>query len=325
VSQTTSIEWTDVTWNPTHGCSKQSPGCAHCYAESKSRRYNQTPAPWTPANAHRNVLLKPHKLDEPLRDTKAYRGLGAAARAAGKTDGMLVFVNSMSDLFHPEIPDSYIDRVFATMAVASRHTFQILTKQPVRMREYFAARPLPGTMYRPLASSTYFRVGGLAKHLANDRKLDLEEHWDGTWPLPNVWLGVSIENRRYVNRADYLRETPAAVRFISAEPLLGPLVHDAQDDDVETEDGSGWYWADGYEGDALDVDEIDWVIVGGESGPGHRRMWPCWVRDLRDYCTAGGHTAFFFKQWGGARPDSNGRELDGREWSEFPQPAGVPV
>jgi protein gp37 len=160
----------------------------------------------------------------------------------------------MSDLFHENIPLEFIREVFATMATAHWHTFQVLTKR-----------------HRRLA--------------------DLADELD--WPK-NVWMGVSIENRRFVERADALRQVPAAVRFISAEPLLGPL-------------------------EGLDLVGIDWLIAGGESGPRHRPVHPEWIRQLRDGCHAS-DVAFFFKQWGGARPKSNGRELDGRHWDGFPQP-----
>jgi protein gp37 len=161
----------------------------------------------------------------------------------------------MSDLFHEDIPLSFVESVFATMQAAHWHTFQILTKRHERLAE-------------------------LAGHFR--------------WP-PNVWMGVTIENRRFVHRADALRQVPAAVRFISAEPLLGPL-------------------------DELRLDGIDWLIAGGESGPRHRRIDVAWVRALRDDCNASG-VAFFFKQWGGHRPKSNGRELDGRHWDEYPDPS----
>jgi protein gp37 len=166
----------------------------------------------------------------------------------------MIFVNSMSDLFHERIPDEFIAQVFDAMRKASWHTFQILTKRHERMVE----------------------VG---------RNLD--------WP-PNVWMGVSIENRRFVHRTDFLRKTPAAVRFVSAEPLLGPLEH-------------------------LDLAEIDWLIAGGESGPGHRPVREEWLLDLRDQCLDEG-VAFFFKQWGGRTPKVGGRELDGRTWNEMPKP-----
>jgi protein gp37 len=242
VSDKSAIEWTDATWNPVTGCSKVSPGCANCYAETLSLRFGHSKLPWTPANAAENVVLHPERLRLPL----TWR------------DGRMVFVNSMSDLFHELVPASYIDQVFAVMSLADRHTFQVLTKRPERMRDYC-------------------RAG--ADHFAFA-------------PFSNVWLGTSIENDRWVGRADALRDTPAAVRFLSCEPLLGPLP-------------------------SLDLTGIDWVIVGGESGNGHRPMDPDWVRDIRDRCVAAG-VAFFFKQWGGRTPKAGGRELDGRTWDQMP-------
>lgn len=235
------IEWTDATRNPVTGCSKVSPGCAHCYAETLSLRFGWTPERWTPANAAVNVRLRPERLGQP----RTWR------------QPRMVFVNSMSDLFHERVPFEYIDRVFAVMVETPRHTYQILTKRPDRMQKY---------------ARRFARAHG------------------GT--LANVWLGVSIENNRWVERADLLRMSPAAVRFISAEPLLGPL-------------------------DRLDLSGIDWIIVGGESGPHHRRMDAAWVRDLRDRAREAG-VAFFFKQWGGRTPKAGGRILDGRTWDELP-------
>jgi protein gp37 len=281
MSQATSIEWTDRTWNPTHGCSKVSPGCAHCYAEALSLRYRQTLAPWTPANAEANVLLKPHKLREPLSTGKDWRGVGPAAAAAGKTDGMLVFVNSMSDLFHERVPFKYVDRVFETMAAAERHTFQVLTKRPDRMLAYF-------------------------EYVADYMGLALAD----LIPWPNVWLGVSVENRRYVDRLDELRRTPAAIRFVSAEPLLGPLVPN----EWSFPDGhpdAPWRpeWGDDYHGPGINLAGIDWLIVGGESGPDHRLCDVAWIRQLRDECLSlapfpplEDRPALFVKQLGGARP-----------------------
>jgi protein gp37 len=259
VSQRTTIEWTDVTWNPTHGCSRVSTGCKNCYAEALSLRYGQTKAPWTARNAAENVLLKPHKLREPL------------SKAGPWKQPCMVFVNSMSDLFHEQIPDEYIDRVFEVMAQAEQHTFQVLTKRPERMRDYVRSRD------------------GLRED-----------------PLPNVWLGTSIENRKWVGRADVLAQVPAAVRFISAEPLLGPLIADSMTCSTE-EPGLSWTWPDAYTGPGLRFYGEDgrlsfhWLIVGGESGPGHRRFDVEWARDLRDVCQHEG-VAFFVKQLGGARP-----------------------
>jgi protein gp37 len=288
MSQATAIEWTDVSWNPVHGCSKVSPGCAHCYAETLSLRYGQTAKPWTPANAAENVTLKPHKLREPLSKRKPY------------DRPCRVFVNSMSDLFHEQVPDEYIGRVFGVMASAPQHTFQVLTKRPERMRDVIRASSWEW--------SSEFADGWR----------DTAPSAAAGWPLPNVWLGTSIENRRFVGRADLLRETPAAVRFISAEPLIGPLVARFEPDGELGE----WVWPDGTVHDGndmpgLNLDGIDWLIVGGESGPGHRPMREEWARDLRDTAQAAG-TAFFLKQWGGARPGGEAL-LDGREWREFPK------
>jgi protein gp37 len=290
MAQTTKIEWTDVSWNPVHGCSKVSPGCAHCYAETLSLRHGHTTRPWTPANAAENVMLKPHKLREPLSKAKPW------------DKPCMVFVNSMSDLFHELIPDDYIAEVFDIMRLAPQHTFQVLTKRPERMREM---------------------IEWMSDPLSTDIAEDL--------PLPNVWLGVSIENRRFVGRADVLRETPAAVRFISAEPLLGPLIPDGPVELIDTAPTYGRLsWADGMTTDenlGLDLDEIDWLIIGGESGPGHRPMRLEWARDLRDACGNvhdEGATAVFVKQLGGARPGTKLEDLpEDLRVREFPTPAAA--
>jgi len=242
VSDKSPIEWTDSTWNPVTGCSKVSPGCANCYAETLSLRFGWSAKPWTPANAAENVILHPERLLLPTRWRQPRR----------------VFVNSMSDLFHELVPDPYIRQVFDVMAQCPRHEFQVLSKRPERMRE-------------------------------------LHRLWtDRHGILPNVWLGTSIENDRWVGRANDLRATPAAVRFISAEPLLGPLP-------------------------SLDLTGVDWLIVGGESGIRHRPIEADWVRDLRDRAVDAS-VAFFFKQWGGRTPKTHGRELDGRTWDQYPAP-----
>jgi protein gp37 len=283
MSQVTTIEWTDVSWNPVHGCSKVSTGCKHCYAETLSLRYGQTTAPWSMRNAEQNVTLKPHKLREPL------------SKAGPWKNPCRVFVNSMSDLFHEQIPDEYIAQVFGVMARAKRHTFQVLTKRPERMRDLLADDAFHGAVADRILMAD--QPWGLA---------DWEDH--GT--LPNVWLGVSIENRKWVSRADVLRQTPAAVRFISAEPLLGPLFYDRG---CTPNCGCGNWdgelrWDDGHAGPQLDLTGIDWLIVGGESGPGHRPFEADWARDLRAECGATG-TAFFVKQLGGARPGTKLEDL----------------
>lgn len=231
----TGIEWTEATWNPVTGCSQVSPGCAHCYAKTFAERWRGIPG--HPYEQGFDLRLWPDRLDQPLRWRKP------------KT----IFVNSMSDLFHEEIPIEYIQRVFSVMAEAKQHTFQVLTKRHERLADLAVELP---------------------------------------WP-ENVWMGVSIENRRWSIRADYLRRVPAAVRFISAEPLLGKL-------------------------DNLDLEGIDWLIAGGESGPGYRPVNVMWVRSIRDRCVAA-DVPFFFKQWGGVRSKSGGRELDGEIWGEMPR------
>jgi protein gp37 len=248
VSDKSRIEWTEATWNPVTGCSKVSPGCAHCYAETLSHRFGTTSKPWTPANAPENVVMHEDRLDQPLRWRRP----------------RVIFVNSVSDLFHERVPASFVRRVFDVMEGTDRHTFQVLTKRPERAR-------------------------ALAKMLP--------------WP-ENVWLGVSIENSRFTWRADVLREVPAAIRFISAEPLLGSLL-DA-----------------GRRGSPLDLAGIDWLIAGGESGPGYRPIHVKWVRELREACIHAG-IAFFFKQWGGRTPKSGGRELDGETFDEMPKRAAI--
>lgn len=240
MADATSIEWTEATWNPITGCSKVSPGCAHCYAERLSLRFGTTKLPWLPAHEGQNVRLHPERLDQPRRWRRP----------------RMIFVNSMSDLFHERVPLSFVQQVFKVMVDCDRHVFQILTKRHERLVEL--APELP-------------------------------------WPH-NVWMGVSIENRRWVERADALRAVPAAVRFISAEPLLGPL-------------------------EGLDLEGIHWLIAGGESGPGYRPVHLEWLRQLRDDC-AEADVPFFFKQWGGIRPKTGGRALDGLEYSEMPATAG---
>lgn len=230
------IEWTEATWNPVTGCDQVSPGCAHCYAKTFAERWRGVPG--HPYEQGFDLRIWPDRLTQP----------GSWKRPR------MIFVNSMSDLFHERIPKRYIAQVFEVMEGNPRHTFQVLTKRHERLVE-----------------------------------LAPELRWPG-----NVWMGVSIENRRFVHRADYLRKVPAAVRFISAEPLLGPL-------------------------EGLSLRGIDWLIAGGESGPGHRRLDPRWVTDLRDRCSTA-NVAFFFKQWGGQTPKAGGRQLEGIQHDAFPSP-----
>lgn len=275
----TAIEWTDTTWNPVTGCSKVSPGCAHCYAETLSLRFGWSKLPWTPENAEANVVLHPERLRKPF----SWR------------EPRMVFVNSMSDLFHEEIPLEFLAQVWDVMVRTPQHTYQILTKRPERIARALGPDGIG-----------FYAVEGPVR-----------------FPQPNIWLGTSIENMRWVGRADALREMPAAVRFISAEPLLGPLVE-------WMVCGNCWDWPDAdcieCEGlrrwpsmESLNLTGIDWLIVGGESGPMHRPIKAEWVRDLRDLASFGEDTAFFFKQWGGRTPKSGGRLLDGRTWDEYPE------
>jgi len=229
------IEWTEATWNPVTGCTKVSPGCKHCYAERMAERLRVMGQ----ANYFNGfeLTLQPHMLELPLRWTKP----------------QTVFVNSMSDLFHEEVPFEYIERVFDVMVRASWHRFQVLTKRAERLAELSARL---------------------------------------RWPA-NVWMGVSVESDGYRGRIVHLRSTGARIKFLSLEPLLGPLR-------------------------ALDLNSIDWVIVGGESGPGARPMDREWVLDIRDQCRRA-RVPFFFKQWGGTNKKSTGRELQGRTWDEMPE------
>lgn len=231
------IEWTEATWNPLTGCTKVSAGCKHCYAERMAKRLRGMGHPSYQGGF--KLTLHERLLDLPLSWKRP----------------RTIFVNSMSDLFHKDVPIEFIQRVFLTMCAASQHRFQVLTKRPERAAELSHFLP---------------------------------------WP-DNVWMGTSVENQRYAMRIDHLRRTGAATRFLSLEPLLGPL-HD------------------------LDLDGIHWVIVGGESGPGSRPMESNWATSIRDQCLSAG-VPFFFKQWGGVNKKRTGRLLEGRTWDEMP---GVP-
>jgi protein gp37 len=335
----TSIEWADETWNPTVGCSRVSPGCDGCYAIGVAHRAMQP--------AHRGLTVVtdrgpdwtgevrqlPERLATPLRWRRPRR----------------VFVDSMSDLFHPDVPDAFLVEVFATMALGHQHTFQLLTKRPQRMEKWLAdsgyahslvnvaiskrlgVNPADHGPYR--SSQDVMRLGEVIGRARREAGLSAFT----TWPLPNVWLGTSIESDRYAFRADLLRRTPAAVRWLSLEPLLGPLP-------------------------SLSLEGVDWVVVGGESGPRARPMHPEWARDIRNRCVAAG-IPFLFKQWGTWRPltgsgdglgadghvnldgtygdpskpeflhpgaemivrpgkKAAGRELDGRTWDQYPEAVG---
>jgi protein gp37 len=246
MSENSTIEWTDSTWNPVRGCTKITPGCDHCYAETFAERFRGMKG--HPYEQGFDLRLVREKLDEPLR---------------WKTPKM-IFVNSMSDLFHKDVPEDYIEAVCRTMERANWHTYQVLTKRSSIMRNLLKGR----------------------LHFAA--------------VLPHIWWGVSVEDRAHgLPRIEHLRQAPAAVRFLSIEPLLEDLGE-------------------------IDLTDIHWVIVGGESGPGARKMKEEWVRSLRDQC-ASQQVPFFFKQWGGVRKKKAGRELDGRTYDEFPRRIELPM
>ncbi len=233
------IEWTDATWNPVTGCTKISPGCKHCYAERLAHRL-QAMGQINYRNGF-EVTLQPQMLELPLKWKSPKR----------------IFVNSMSDLFHAEVPLDYVRDVFNIMRLAHWHQYQVLTKRSERLVQ-----------------------------------LNEKLRWE-----PQIWMGVSVENDDYTVRIDHLRHTDAEVKFLSLEPLLGPLRK-------------------------LNLGGIDWVIVGGESGPGARPVDPEWVRSIRDQCLDAG-VQFFFKQWGGFNKKKAGRTLDGRTWDQMPEPLVV--
>lgn len=269
----TGIEWTDATWNPVTGCDKVSPGCDNCYAETFAERWRGTPGHYFETGF--DVQLRADKLALPLRWTRPRR----------------IFVNSMSDLFHDKVPDDYIAEVFAVMACnylwdRPTHTFQLLTKRHGRMRSLLLSEDFRASVARKVGMRS---EDGDSAHDA------VYYHF---WPLPNVWLGVSAEDQKRADlRIPALLDTPAAVRFVSAEPLLGPI-------ELIEHFGS----APAVGGTAA----LDWVIVGGESGPGARPMHPAWARSLRDECVTGG-VPFLFKQWGEWRWT---READDYEYEQ---------
>jgi protein gp37 len=240
-----SIEWTDATWNPVAGCTVISPGCTNCYAMRMAARLDAMGMPkyrsLTRRSGRRSVWTGRISLDQPALHTPLEW-----------SKPRMVFVNSMSDLFHEGVPASFIERVWEVMSRAGHHTFQILTKRVDRMAALVPSLPL----------------------------------------LPNVWLGTSVENTDYLWRLEALRRIDAAIRFASFEPLLGSVTN-------------------------VELQGIDWAIVGGESGPGARRIRSEWVEEIRDACRRAG-TAFFFKQWGGTNKKRAGRKFEGRTWDEFP-------
>ena len=266
MSDKTAIEWTDTTWNPVTGCTEVSPGCDHCYAKTFAERWRGVPGHHFQQGF--DLVLRPERLDQPIRWTRPRQ----------------VFVNSMSDLFHKDVPDDYIAQVFAVMACAHQHTYQVLTKRHGRMRALLSSPDFQALVYAAI----------------NARPAAQRADVPGTLPLPNVWLGVSVEDQQRAElRIPALLRTPAAVRFLSCEPLLGPV-------DLTR-------WIDD-ERNALDqAGDIDWVIVGGESGHGARPMHPGWVDSLRDQCVTHG-VPFFFKQWGEFQDRSVGPDQRGTDY-----------
>jgi protein gp37 len=301
MSDKSGIEWTDATWNPVTGCSKVSQGCKNCYA---LRDWARLSAPRTPPNiytgrAFTDVQCHADRLDQPLKWKKPRR----------------IFVNSMSDLFHEDVPDKFIRSVFGVMMLTPHHTYQVLTKRPARMFAWFERQEQASIKFA-YDDPLFQRITSQFPDCYPDHK----------WPPRNVWLGVSVEDQATADeRVPLLLQTPAAVRWISAAPLLGPI------------DIGAWTWKF-----TKTQTKLDWVVVGGESGPKARPMHPDWVRSLRDQCKAAG-VPFFFKQWGEYRyilrvngPNGEpwkhknewfrqrvgkkiaGRELDGRTWNEYP-------
>ncbi len=303
----TGIEWTDQTWNPVTGCDRISAGCDNCYALALAKRLKamgsekyqndgdpRTSGPGFGVTFHEQALSEPSRWRKPRR----------------------VFVNSMSDLAHARVHDYEIAQVFAVMAMAPQHQFQVLTKRPRRL-----AKLLADTGFRGLMAESMNFEDGNGGDSAND--------WlraGAPWPLQNVWIGTSIEHGGVTHRITDLVNTPAAVKFLSCEPLLGPLDLGKWLFPVGCPDGCGCRWPGDDERnecgcpgceDWRPLPAIDWVIAGGESGPNARPVHPDWVRDLRDQCIEG-NVAFFFKQWGGRTPKAAGRELDGELWSQYP-------
>lgn len=291
----THIEWTDSTWNPLRGCSRVSEGCRNCYAERVAYRFSGAGQPYEGLAALKNghaswtgkvELVEKHLLDPlrwgPIRQYDADDGERYPDRSRR------IFVNSMSDLFHESVPDEWIDRIFAVMALCPQHIFQVLTKRPARMHQY-----LHGACGRIADRVIALR----AERGDKGAVVPLPHIQPGSpwWPLANVWLGVSVENQAAADeRIPLLLQTPAAVRFISAEPLLGPVSIDRWLLSVAglicRREIGGPLWPN-----------LDWVICGGESGPGARPMHPDWARSLRDQCVSAG-VPFFFKQWGKWKP-----------------------
>lgn len=314
MSEHSTIEWTEATWNPIAGCSLVSPGCTNCYAMRRvAPRLSANPA--TP---HYAGTVKPSKGGPVWTGKIGIASDAVLLKPLRWRRPRMIFVNSTSDLFHPDVPDAVIDRVFAVMALCPQHTFQVLTKRPERMREYLARADTPLRIARViLENAVGWAVSGrtLLKPLGN-RSTDDDPSFVRL-PLPNVWLGTSVEDQQRADeRIPHLLATPAAVRFISAEPLLGPV--DLNRIHEEHHDGLGHSWESCLKGKRFDPwsdgdteghPRLDLVITGGESGRGARLTHPDWVRSLRDQC-AEAAVNFFHKQWGEWAPMRDDETID---------------
>ncbi|MFE9387544.1 DUF5131 family protein [Streptomyces sp. NPDC007025] len=344
MAQQSSIEWCDATWNPVTGCTKVSPGCDRCYAETFAERWRGTAGHHFETGF--DLTLRPGALTAPLRWRKPRR----------------IFVNSMSDLFHQDVPDEYIARVWAVMALTPHHTYQVLTKRHGRMRSLLGSQSFVDAVWGEMERLSADESAPLARLVRNDVRQRVA-HWNSPspWPVPSVWLGVSVEDQKRADlRVPALLDTPAAVRFLSCEPLLGPIDLKRAVRAMGSERGHGLTTSFVHAGGCCrKFHGIDWVIAGGESGPGARPMSPDWARSLRDECTAA-EVPFLFKQWGAYQPTgwmvigspidprnvlvghpiddlghrwemrrvgkkSAGRDLDGRTWNEFPTAGPLPA
>ena len=342
MADNTGIEWCDATWNPIRGCSRVSEGCRHCYAELIASRFSDDGQPYAGLATR-----------DPPRWTNVVRDVpGALIQPMLWTRPRKIFVNSMSDLFHEGLPLQIIGRCFAVMALCPWHIFIVVTKRAARMRELIATDSwLYETIYGQMEWLAANHPEVKAKYSSHPYRFAFPNGMP--WPLPNVWKIVSVESQKETHRVRDLLHTPAAKRGVSVEPLLGPI--DLTEIPHENGRSEHYYHAlDGYviDGSQSETPRLDWVIVGGESGPGARPMHPDWARALRDQCRDA-HVAFFFKQWGAwvecshqerdadficndpellvndpklnvvpmrrTRKQNAGRELDGRTHSEFPQ------
>lgn len=365
----TSIEWTDSTWNPLRGCSRVSEGCRHCYAEREANRHKGPGGAYEglvqlvnghPAWTGKVTFVEKHLLD-PLKwgavlDPDApiiTRVLRDGAFEGARIRRRRIFVNSMSDLFHENVPDAWIKKIFAVMALCPHHDFQILTKRAERMSATLGSMGVGHQILDLAESIALSEINTRNKtwgQWLQGKPIQVSFSSAGTkvrmleriWPLPNVWLGVSVENQKAADeRIPPLLRTPASVRFISAEPLLGPINLEQLTVLIGTQEARLNSISDYYKVNE-ELSRLDWVIAGGESGPEARSMHPDWVRSLRDQCLPAG-TAFFFKQWGAWVPTKDpgvakargiplgdcmswvgrkkiaGAVLDGREWRQFPQ------